>query len=155
MPSTEALAGAVYSSLEKAYGKFIALARSITGLTAMAVVSMLGPMMYLMPSLASFSAFEIEIFGSFLSSSATISILYFLPPMATPPLVLYISAVASAPDMSPLTRIFSSLSAACDIGTAANMVNVKAARVFKDMRLFIITPVWKKGKLKNRYKKLR
>src|SRR5450830_230279 len=153
MPTTEALAGAVYSSLEKAYGKFIALARSITGLTAMAVVSMFGPMMYLMPSLASFSALEMEIFGSFLSSSATISILYFLPPISTPPLALYISAVvsaqylltrphdAAAPDITPLTPIFRTLSAACATGTAANMASVNAARVFKDIRLFIITPV--------------
>src|SRR5450830_383486 len=137
MPTTEALAGAVYSSLEKAYGKFIALARSITGLTAMAVVSMFGPMMYLMPSLASFSALEMEIFGSFLSSSATISILYFLPPISTPPLALYISAVvsaqylltrphdAAAPDITPLTPIFRTLSG---VAPSDAPLLIKAAR---------------------------
>src|SRR5450830_300336 len=122
----------------------------------MAVVSMLGPMMYLIPSLASFSAFEMEILGSFLSSSATISILYFLPPMLTPPLLLYISAVvsaqylltrphdAAAPDMTPLTPIFRT-SSACASGIVPNIAKVSAARVFKDMRLFIITPVWLVG----------
>src|SRR2546421_693662 len=85
---------------------------------------MFGPMMYLIPWLVSFSALVTEIFGSFLSSSATISILYFLPPISTPPLALYMSAVVSAqylltsphdaasPDMTPLTPIFSTSCAA-------------------------------------------
>ena len=58
---------------------------------------MFGPMMYRIPSCwVRRSAPETVSLGSFLSSIGTISILYFSPPISTPPLALYMLAVASA-----------------------------------------------------------
>src|SRR3712207_4112564 len=97
---------------------------SAIGRTLAAVVSTFGPMMYLMPSCwVRRSAPETVSLGSFLSSTATTSILYFSPPMSTPPLALYMLAVASAqyllvrpheaagPLMTPSTPTFSTSSA--------------------------------------------
>ena len=63
---------------------------------ACAVVSTFGPMMYRMPSPVSLRAPLMDSFGSFLSSIDETSIMYFSPPISTPPMSLYILAVTSA-----------------------------------------------------------
>src|SRR5262245_34124623 len=110
---------------------------------------MFGPMMYLTPSCwVRRSAPDTVSLGSFLSSIGTISILYFSPPMSTPPLALYMLAVASAqyllvrpqdaagPLITPSTPIFSTSSAAAASGqpamaTPASAVPTSAARRVK------------------------
>src|SRR5215510_2423453 len=113
---------------------------------------MFGPMMYLMPSLVRRSALVTETFGSFLSSSATIWILYFLPPMSMPPPALYMSAVVSAqylltrpheaasPDITPLTPILIT-SCACTeaVNNAHDAAPMRASR--RPERLFMATPL--------------
>src|SRR6266511_3222111 len=102
----------------------VAPAASITGTMLVAVVSTFGPMIYLMPSwYTRRSAPDTASLGSFLSSMLTILILYFSPLISTPPLSLYIWAVASAQYLltspheaagplitpnTPILRIFSS-----------------------------------------------